>query len=239
MENGAGSVHELESKFIVSDAETLERLRVLFCAMSHNKLRDRVYDTRIHYFDTDDFALDRAGVVLRTMDAHPPMFPSEICIKTKGEVQNGNLVREEYVTETERDGLDLAAIDQPRARTLIAPAAGAPLCEHFNSRSERKDVCMGFQVRGKTVAIDVAFDKVTLTETATGDVLRQAYEVEVEFKDSKSSPDVTPAEALRTMNTVKAVLAAGAEMAPWFEGRGETGFRLLREKRAKSGLNAG
>lgn len=234
MENGIGSAIELEAKFVVADEATLARLRDLFCAVSHNKIRDRSYDTIIHYYDTEDFALDRAGVVLRTMDAHPPMFPAEVCVKTKGTIENGNLVREEYVTETERDGLDVSVLDHPRARDLIAPAAGLPLREHFNSRSERKDVCLGFMVRDKTVAIDVAFDKVTLTQIDTGTVLRQACEVEIEFKDSKSSASITPAEALRTMKMVQAVLQAGAEMTPWFEGRGETGFRILRENRAKS-----
>lgn len=231
--------YEIEAKYEAASAADLIRLRDVFCAMSRHAIRDRDYAPSIHYFDTDDFALDRAGVVLRTMDAHADTFPSEVCVKTKGVLDHGTLKREEYKMQTPKNGLDLAALDTiARAKELVAPAAGKTLTKAFSTVSKRSDICLGFDVGGKTVAIDLALEDVLIVEAATGDVLRHAFEAEIEFKQSKSDKSVTEAEAIVVLDTVKAALKNAAPLTELYEGRGEAGFRLLREKREKSGFSA-
>lgn len=229
--------YEIEAKYEVAGAAELKALKELFCSLSSDKVRERSYNTVIHYFDTDDFTLDQAGVVLRTMDAHEPEFPAEICVKTRGEIDtNGNLKREEYVIQRQADGLDIDALDEnPRAAALVAPARKMALKEIFSTVSRRNDVCLRFEENGKKVAIDVALDHVMIRQAENGDVLRHAFELEIEFKQSKSDANVTEEEALAVMSRITESLKT---VAPWthlHEGRGEMGFRLIREKRQSSG----
>lgn len=208
----------------------------VFAGVSRDILRDRAYETVIRYYDTPDFVLDQNGAVLRSMDECPPYFQSEVCVKTKGNLMDGILKREEYELpgEAPKPGQvpDIDVLTHPRAREIVAPARGKKLSEAFNTVTRRHDMCRVIEVEGKKVGIDVAVDDISFIETTTGRILKRAFEAEVEYKKTYSDPGVTPAQVDAALKKVLKALTGQVRMRPISESRGETGFRLLREKKA-------
>lgn len=219
---------EIESKFEASSQFDLDLIENLFLKMSDEKRRERRYETIIRYMDTPDRALHRADVVLRTMDACAGFFKPELAIKTKGTLTAaGVLSRKEFSFDMPTNTLDLSVIDKPEAEALIAPAKGKPLSEIFNTVTRRHDICLMFNLNGKKAAIDLALDDVSYNETETGDCLRRAFEMEVEFKQSYSDPAITRAEAEELVGTLTALFKQQANLTPVYKSRAEIGYDLV------------
>ncbi len=223
---------EIESKFEVAAEKDLAALEQAFQSLGDAGLvRDRSYETVIRYYDTPSFDLDGAGVYLRAMDACPPYFKAEVCVKTRGNLDaDGTLTREEHGFDSEKNGLNLDVLSED-AQKLVAPARDKTLSEIFNTVTRRHDMVKSFNVAGKKIAIDLALDHVDFIDADTGETLRSALEVEIEYKAHFSDPGISNAEAAACVAAIRHELAQHAGLTPISESRAETGYRLHRETR--------
>ena len=231
----AGEAFEIESKFEIPSLSDMRHLESCFNAASADLRRERYYRTVMRYCDAEDLALYTGGTVLRTMDASLPYFINpEIFVKTKGVVDaSGILTREEYQAHMSTNALDMTVLKNPRPIALLEPAKGRSLTEHFNTVVERHHISRSFAIDGKTVTVDLALDEVWYVEKASGDILRHAYEMEVEFEEELSDAGVTQEEARKAVRQVGDALRSQVPgLRPIEESRADTGYRLVAEKKS-------